>query len=466
MLLLLVGTLEAIVQNSAAWLTNEQQEQIVERLRSVLPPGWTITQTAMNRTPDDWYTLDNRGFEIDGKNGEHVFQLWFLPKDWLGIRQTRPNRLRLVYWEGVLVGQDFKTITNTDQAPVQEALQRLSMSTPSLVNGGWHLAEIVFKDRLPQVDSQTQALVSRYCKDKPCRDEAAYSLIVLGVPAHSITLDCAEHAMGKAQEFCVSALGYWKGSQSVRVLNDVVSNPASSSRVQKYAAIALEWIADPSSGPALLKSLRTISFSEAAAQVAEALGRIHYELAAPEILARMAREPHDAFRQAQYAKALASLRYKPAVPAIEQLCKTTTFSADWILQQQRDTYIGWLPEIALMRLIAPWGRPANGIRLLLLPPESSALPGPIRVAAAIENEGDRDLDILGTPGDVIVDGKTYDHTDPVMMDGNYTLRVNDVDVHAIDLSGLIANPGLHRIEYRRGTTTSNQLTLQIPIVKP
>jgi len=88
------------------------------------------------------------------------------------------------------------------------------------------------------------------------------------------------------------------------------------------------------------------------------------------------------------------------------------------------------------------------------------------VAAAIEHEGDRDLDILGTPGDVIVDGKTYDHTDPVMMDGNYTLRVNDVDVHAIDLSGLIANPGLHRIEYRRGTTTSNQLTLQIPIVKP
>jgi len=134
---------------------DEQQEQIVEAVFApVCPPGWTITQTAMNRTPDDWYTLDNRGFEIDGKNGEHVFQLLVSSKRLARDRQTRPNRLRLVTGEGVLVGQDFKTITNTDQAPATGSPTALSMSTPSLVNGGWHLAETVFKDRLPQVDSK------------------------------------------------------------------------------------------------------------------------------------------------------------------------------------------------------------------------------------------------------------------------------------------------------------------------
>jgi hypothetical protein len=48
------------------------------------------------------------------------------------------------------------------------------------------------------------------------------------------------------------------------------------------------------------------------------------------------------------------------------------------------------------------------------------------------------------------------------MDGNITLRVNDVAAHAIDLSGLIADGGLHRVEYQLGTANSNQLSLQVP----
>ena len=210
-LFLVTVRLEAIAQSSGAWITNDQQEQIIRRLRTVLPQGWAITQTAMNKTPDDWYTLDKRGFEVDGTNDEHVFQIWFLPKDWLGIRRSRTNRMRLVYWEGVLMGRDFKTITNTDQVPVQEALHGLDMHTPSLVNSGWYEAQKLFNDRMSEVDSRAQALVSHFCRDQSCKDEAAYSLIVLGVPSRTITLDCAEHAREDAQGFCVSALDIWEG---------------------------------------------------------------------------------------------------------------------------------------------------------------------------------------------------------------------------------------------------------------
>lgn len=461
-LFLVAGRLAA-AQSSAPWITNNEQEQIMQRLHTVLPGGWTVTRTALKSTPDDWYSLDKRGFEIDGKEGEHVFQIWFLPKDWLGIRQHKANRIRLVYWEGVLVGRDFKTITNTDQVPIQEALRRLDMQTPSLVNSGWSEAQKLFKGRMSEVDSRTQALVRHFCKDRRCRDEAAYSLIVLGVPARTITLDCAEHAKEPAQGFCVSALGYMGGQDSVRVLGDVVSNPLTSSQVQKYAAMSLDSIADPSSGPALLRALQTISWSEAAEQIAETLGRIHYQSAAPELLSRMKREPHEALQQVYYARALASLRYQPAVPTIEQLCKTTKISGDWILEQQQGQYLGWVPEIALMRLTASWGPPSNGIRLLLLPSEKRAMPGQIRVIAVIENVGDHDLNILGPPGgDVMVDGTWYQHKDSVIMNGNITLRVNDVAAHAIDLSGLIADGGLHRVEYQLGTAKSNQLSLQVP----
>ena len=79
-----------------------------------------------------------------------------------------------------------------------------------------------------------------------------------------------------------------------------------------------------------------------------------------------------------------------------------------------------------------------------------------------ENVGDHDLNILGPPGgDVMVDGTRYQHKDSVIMDGNFTLRVNDVAAHAIDLSGLIADGGLHRVEYQLGTASSNQLSLQV-----
>ena len=79
-----------------------------------------------------------------------------------------------------------------------------------------------------------------------------------------------------------------------------------------------------------------------------------------------------------------------------------------------------------------------------------------------ENVGDQDPTILGTRGDVIVDGKTYDNKDPTIADGNNTLRVNGVAAHAIDLTGLITKPGIHSVEYRRGTAISNRLILQSP----
>jgi hypothetical protein len=160
-----------------------------------------------------------------------------------------------------------------------------------------------------------------------------------------------------------------------------------------------------------------------------------------------------------YAKALSRLRFSPAIPDIQKLCKTTHLSGEWLLRQQQDVYLGRVPEIALMRLREQWGAESNGIRLLLLPPEHLAMPGPVGVVVALENAGDRDLDILGSDGHVIVDGKEYSNRDTVTMDGSPTLRVDDVAVRTIDLSGLIEGAGIHHVEYRLGTASSNSLSL-------
>lgn len=86
----MTGELEA-AQDSARWITKDQQEQIMRRLHAVLSQGWTLTRTALNKTPDDWYTLDKLGFEIDGRNGEHVFQIWFFRRT--GSAYARADRI-------------------------------------------------------------------------------------------------------------------------------------------------------------------------------------------------------------------------------------------------------------------------------------------------------------------------------------------------------------------------------------
>jgi hypothetical protein len=448
---------QAQAQSTTPWITDAQQQEILSRVRAILP-GYTIERTS-SATPDGWNTADHRSFAVELRTGEYRFRICFVPTDWVGIRMPDPKRQRIVYWEGILLGASYKAITNTLDVGVHQALQKMPALTPSLVNGGAFYARTLFKDRIDELDRQTQELVGQFCADRACRDEAAYSLIVLGVPARHVILDCAENGSGEAQRFSVSVLGDWRWPDSLRILNGLASDPATVPETQKVVAMSLGAIADFSSGSALTTLLRTTTFSEAAEMAAEALGRIRYEEAAPAILTRMERAPNPS----RFAQALASLRYKPAIPVIAKMSRFQTFSGDWILAEQQRSYLGWLPEIALMRLSGDWGTPSDGIRLLLLPPGHSVTKEAFKTAVVVENIGSTDVDVVPHgSGHVIVDGNTFDEPHMTVINGNITLRVNDVRAREVDLSNLISTPGLHRVQYRFGTAESNTLILRIP----
>jgi hypothetical protein len=458
-MLLLTGTARPAVQN-ADWITAAQQVELVTRVRAALPSGWTISQVLANGTPADWYTLDNRGIQIDGSNGAQTFRTWVLPKDWIGIRQFRPNRSRIVYWEGILMDSNFKTITNTDLRSIHEALQKPLGSTPSITNGGWDAAQRIFKDRMTEIDRQAQTLVDRFCNDRACRDEAAYSLIVLGVPSRTLTMDCAEHGSGDAQHFCASTLGYLGGKDSTRLLEKLLTDPSTTPGTQKYLAGSLDKIGDPSSAPALHRALQMNLTADTLYYIVGTLDRFRYAPAAPDILHRMQTEPRDAIQQGYYAKALASLRYKPAIPALEALSSTRTFTAEWVIKEQRNSSLSGSPAIALMRMTASWGESSDGVRLLLLPSENVA--GPIRIAIVMENTGDSARPLLMNPrGVLVVDGKKYAHS-RWLLDGNPYLGANAVYPIMLDLSSWITDEREHRIEYEFGSAVSNTLIVKSP----
>src|SRR5439155_689328 len=158
-----------------------------------------------------------------GKNGDQTFRVWFVPRDWIGIQPGRMPR-REGYWEGVLMDQQYKTLVPAgpffsyeaqDAVPIYAALRSMRMELTSLVNGGWSASMTVFGGRLDDVDQQAQHLVRQFCNTRVCVDSAAYSLIILGVPARTVTLECAEHAADLPQAYCADELGYWNVSESL-----------------------------------------------------------------------------------------------------------------------------------------------------------------------------------------------------------------------------------------------------------
>jgi hypothetical protein len=98
----------------------------------------------------------------------------------------------------------------------------------------------------------------------------------------------------------------------------------------------------------------------------------------------------------------------------------------------------------------------------LLAPENPRVSARMRVAAVIENVGDRDLNLLWKSGDVVVDGTPYAHRDTTIQDGDTRLRMNQVAWRSVDLTGLITEGGLHHIVYRFENATSNELALNVP----
>src|SRR6266536_570927 len=85
--------------------------KFADAVKKVLPLGWSVTRTQPGSTPDDWENSSPRvGFLVEGSNGKDTFRVWFLPRDWVGIRKLPNKAPRTCYWEGILVGDHYKTI--------------------------------------------------------------------------------------------------------------------------------------------------------------------------------------------------------------------------------------------------------------------------------------------------------------------------------------------------------------------
>jgi hypothetical protein len=439
------------------------QAKLKKAVEGILPDGWTITKTSAGVTPSDWETSTPKaGFLIEaGDSNGATAQVFILPRDWIGIRKLKNQAPRTCYWEGILVGDTYKTITASSDDKIQERVHDLfgrgSMSTPSLVNSGFDQAMEIFKDKCKEADQTAQALIKDHCNTPKEFTEAAHSLIVLGVPAKSVFLRAARDVESDDKDLFCSALGYIGGEEAIGVLCDIVVDERVPDYRRKYAVMALDGHTDKRIGPALVKALKNLRNEEAIEAVARLPIIVRYQPAAPELISALKRM-ESSYSKADVAQALAALRCKEAVPEIKKLLE------DLQKDKQAFEFEGRKVELALLRLTADWGKPSKDVRLLVVAPEKVALGDKIQVRMYEENIGQQILESLYTPQlELEVNGKPLtENKDLFVYDGpGSRTHPGEVKHMSLDLSSYLKKSGTYKLRYVVGDARSAEITIRI-----
>jgi hypothetical protein len=100
---------------------------------------------------------------VKGKNGPHTFTVYFLPRNWVGIRKIPNAAPGDTYWEGILTDGSVLTITASTDREFHHQFWKTSPwgFHPQHYERGFEDARRVFRGRRATVDSAAEALHAR-----------------------------------------------------------------------------------------------------------------------------------------------------------------------------------------------------------------------------------------------------------------------------------------------------------------
>ncbi len=444
--------------------TQAEQARLRAAVQAILSAGWSVTKTRTGSTPSDWHTFDpNAGFLVEGGNGKHSCRIWFLPKDWIGIRKVKNSATGSVYaCDGVLTGDDYKIITHTTLTGDAEYNFYCRMNQglfppgclgcPSLVNGGYLTALQIYAGRLEEADRIASRLLRKYCPTREERVVAVRSLTILGVPAKSVFLRAARENGGSF----TSELGLFGGEEAIGILCEVVADPGIGDGERGYAASALEGHVDPRIGPALHTALKQVTHPNAVSRTVRALIHVQYQPAAPDLLAALEREPVE-YNHGDLAESLATLDYKKAVPVLRRIVEKVRREPD------RYALIGEQLEASLLRLTVERPKPPGDSRHLILPPPPAVVGQQIVLKILLENTGSRPflVCVVTDPKDgLLMNGRPLRERKPepgFICGMAWDMPPGRVYLTTCDISDAISRPGAYTFRY----ADSNQVTLTV-----
>jgi hypothetical protein len=446
---------------ATAFFPEPVRAELVSAVRAVLPQGWSIRRTQLGTTPTDWRSFEDRvGFLVEAGEGQEWLRVWFLPADWIAIRGVPNCRCLTCYWSGILKNERHTIITHASSEAHHHLCARLlNASTPSLVNSGPWRAERLFGYHSPRTDRIAAELVKRHCRTKAELGEAANSLIELGVPSRTVILRAirelsprdVDHGLGLDGVYGV--LGQMGDPESVGALADQLRRYPS-----KYLAYALAHHRHPKVGPALHEALRKARDPEDTAAIAREIGLQHYHPAGPDLLAAYERTTN-LYYAADVAHALAALRYREAIPAIQGACAK-------LGPDSRASFRDGGMHIALLRFTGDWGIPDRAARVHIAGPARVRAREPILLHVYVEVMGEEPMWTWHhVEFDLQVNGKKLVERQDLFMGGGLSVQYRPGQVMSLscDLSSYLRRPGSYRVQYGDGKKpiSSNAVTIEV-----
>ncbi len=421
----------------------------VATVEKILPPGWSVMRTVSGSTPPDWWTNDpDAGFLVEAQNDKDILQIWFLPLDWVGIRKVPNRACGAVYWQGVLAGEKYKTITFASDDTLQSRVQHLgghSMSTPCLTNSGYDRALRLFAGKLDRADRVAASLIEQHCRTSDELDEAVFSLNVLGVPSCKLFLRIARQARGPERGRYTSLLGLLGGEEAIGLLCDIATDLQVPAPHRHYAVMDLDQYQDRRIGPCVHTALKQMPDGESLACVAKVLAHRRYKPAEADLLDRFKLLPNTSYAKGSLAQTLAAFRCQAAIPELRRVLRELPRK-----QKESDDPPGGF-DLALLRLTGDWGEASEDARLFVVPPKRSRLGEKMELTVYLEASGVKPIRIGPLPRErgLLVDGKSVfkDEEIGIIMGPIWSLSPGDVWSFTCDLTPYVKAPGVHKVQY-------------------
>jgi len=424
-----------------------------------LPRDASVTTVTPSVVPDGWISEQPAALLVAGKLGTATFKIWIVPRDWVGIRKPDSTRGPDEYWSGIVANADAAAITVSTDDAVLDALRKLGMSTTSLVNGGGLTA---WTGRLDTANASAEHLIATYCHDAATRDEAVYSLVVLGVPAADVfratALDPA--ATERTRSFAIESLAQFPGPTTSGAIAQVLGEPTTPDKHRAAAAYVAEQLGDRAHGPVLAFALGHAVDHDARSKLISAIVRVRYQPAAAAIYEALRHEPSP-YTQADLSAALASLRYIPAIAEIRHVADDPFKPYGNPLGKDTERELHDRARLALFVLTGTWGAPAKGWRFALQAPPQAKLGDPIHAQLFAENVSDQVMSyfaaVLGT---LVIDGVAQPRG-LTAVDGVDSFFPNQVITEDQDLTKLLPTRGKHRVSYVVDGVHSNEIVIDV-----
>lgn len=342
--------LKAINPSSTNFQDKALQDRLVQKVKDALPPKWQIKSRGTG-LPEGWICSSTTPcFRVTITDGKSDNAIWYVPANWIAIRKPTAKNVSGGNWDCINGNATTKVMCQQGDYKFQSENFRSMLSnaqTASLINNGFDLSKQIFAGKEHEVDRRALQLVNENCKTAKELQDAAISLIELGVPAKQVFLK-ASHVKGDTTWFisALRLLGDSGGKETSAVFMKMLGDPDSTDLVRERSAQALQEMGALNAAvPQLTKAVQITKSEKSLCALAKALASTGSPQSGKAILAVFNRTQNPYFK-VELADLIASTHDKDAYAALQKLeseisnCKDGKMSGgthfnDWQLQEMK-----------------------------------------------------------------------------------------------------------------------------------